>query len=163
MRSSFIRHTLRFAALASLLISPVLARDIAGTFADKGVKIGDGDSVSLHALFNLQFDAELGRANYGGTAQVRIRPGKSYLNLNFVGSTRLTVDERSWRTVSYEADEGEGTMVRIQSPLVPDDSTVLTLETVSAGKLLQVKVIQLEATSFGPRPRVIGTYLFHRA
>ena len=155
-------------ALTVAGISSTFAWDISGTFEDKGVAVSSEsmDSptvVSLQALLNLEFNAQLGVATYANATEVQIDPGRSNLDLKILGAEGTLLGDVSWSIENYQATEGGGVMVRIRSPRSADDSYVLLLETINEGQLLQAKVMQVEATTFGPKYQELGTYFFPRA
>lgn len=137
------------------------------TWEDKGVSLSRDDTnpsepISLHALLNMQFNAELGAMSYSGTDHIKLKLHRSYLDVDLRGNEGAYIGKQSWKTETYEAPEGNGLMVRIESLEHHDDSVVLMLETTSEGRVLQAKVVHMKATTFGPKLTEIGTYFFTR-
>lgn len=154
--------------LASANASEPFAWENTHKWEDKGVALSRDDSnssenISLHALLNLDFNAKLGAMTYSGTDHIQLKLHRSYLDVDLLGNEGVYIGKQSWKTESYEAPEGNGLMVRIESPEHHDDSVVLMLETTSAGRVLQAKVVRMKATTFGPTLTEIGTYFFTRA
>ncbi len=162
--TSHEKRTLRLLLALFIATIPLAkAGDLTGSFADKGVALTSTKEesvgpVSLHALTHLQFDTFLGRANYGGSDQATFRIWPNRLQIKFFDSEESTQAEVYWKTEVYEAAEGQGIMARIQSPDHRDNSYFLQFETVENGEVLQV-----EATTFGPKLHDLGTYFFPRA
>lgn len=166
-----IRSRFNVRLLAALIASGgagLSAAEVTGTFEDKCIAVTSSTlatppaAVSLHALFNLDFDGADSTA-YSGTQRVQLTMQPDRLDLTLRGNEDKVIGTQSWKMVSYEAPEGDGVMVRVQAPHAADDSFLILLESHSAGKLLQARVIHARTTLFGQQLREVGTYYAPRS
>jgi len=142
--------------------------DISGTYGARGVKVagavGDGAAeISLPALLQLEFNAELGLARHASSDVVVIEEGRHWVEVRVLDRE----GEQTWRT---HWNEGEGferagaiRQLSIASPRRGEAAIVFLFETIEDGRLLRLEVVRMVATNFGPVPESMGTFIFYRA
>lgn len=153
-------------ALVAAAATP--AAEVGGVYDDEGtiVVAPPGDPppvVSLHALLTLQFIPGVVQMLHDQTGEVRLTHTTGRFHMAITNREGEVAWERTWREGDdFGLQEGR-VVLRFKAAREGDDDYFLSLETVTAYKLLQVEVQRHTPSLLGPRIQSLGTYLFHRA
>lgn len=144
------------AALAS-------AASLSGTYADKGAMLSreadtSADTVSLHALFALEFRPEVGVLNHDRTATVEITDEDGWFEFKTFTADGTEISRSRWGPQNGFSHEDGAAVVRISKN--PDEFFSFMLTSVADGGALEVKVYQVTPSAFGPGAQPVGTYFF---
>lgn|SRR5690606_9611409 len=151
----------------ALTASIACGADIAGRYADKGTVVAANDGtasreMSLHALLQLDLDYTQVHDRYQETDYVEFRQGRETLEARMCAADDTLRSHGAWsRGEGYRPGETE-VMLQLRGPRLAGDSFMLVMSLVGDGKLLQVDVTRISATTAGPVTRRVGTYLFPR-
>lgn len=163
------RYFTRLACAWLLSAGALLATDISGTYADKGVVVHSAadqktpETISFHGLLSQEFDPQLAALDFDGTDHFTLDDNGEVLATEIFDHS----GKRLWRFVwgasrGFSHNEGKA-VIRMKLGKSETERCVLVLEPTSDQRALEVKVYKVGPGTFGPRSEPIGTYLFVRA
>ena len=144
------------------------AVDVSGVYADKGPVVGTDPAkppqeVSLHALLSLEFDPVIGCAQHTQTSFLKlIDTGDAFEIRIYDQEAELLWRGRGRREQGAFSRDDHRVILRLRSARFGDDLFAFFLEPLADTGLLEVKVLRVSATAFGPGTRTVGTFIFHR-
>jgi len=158
----FIGVGLLFASAA-----PGRALEISGSYLDKGTQVPTTGvapkEVSLHALLNLVFEPELGRSQFDEAAVVEfVQTGTRVVEARIRDDAGDVRWQGRWTLGTDCARDGRSLVLHLRGPHSGDNRAVLVFERTSDDRLLQVTITEVNASTFGPSGRPVGTFLFAR-
>jgi len=152
-----------------VLVAPTKGRDLelTGVYEDEGTVAvaapGRTDEVvSLHALLSLEFVPGLAKILHDRTSLVRVKHLASVLEVQVVDREGETTWQEIWKEGADFKRQGDALLLHFRPGRKDKEEFVLTLQTLTAFRLLQVEVRRLTPTLLGPLSHPMGTYLFHR-
>lgn len=153
--------------LLGLFAVAARAVDVSGVYENAGTVVSTTlaspeAGVPFRGLVGLEFDLPLARALHSDTERVTLTQVAGTFTMRCTDAAGA----ETW-TGQWERDRGygiEGNQVKLifRSKRFADDGFLFLLTPVGDETLLQVEVLRVHSTFFGPVGKPIGTFLFHR-
>lgn len=157
--------------VASLAAAPVAVElaplKLDGTYSDKGMIVASATgpksgTISFRGLLDFEFDPALNPELHPAADTVTLTHKGRYLSVKVTDTEGEPEEERWWHYEERVNADGRCAMAGFPDPANPDGKYFLVLQIVSDNRILQVKVLHLSPTAFGPDTKEIGTYVFPR-
>lgn len=147
------------------LTSLASAFDLTGTYGDKGTAISSEKSVvvgepSLNAILNLDFTGE--NAAHAKAAELRIDEVGNALRIEVVDNDEQTLSRTTWAPADGYTKEESRRVLILRARDAGTTRYMLQFVPVSDGKLLEVTVVKVTTSAFGPITETSGVYVFPR-
>jgi hypothetical protein len=124
---------------------------------------GEGAAeVSLPALLHLEANAELGLARRAGDDLVVIAESEHAVEIHVLDREGNETWRAHWREGRGFDRAGDQRRLSVTGTRPKEVAWQFLFESLEGGQLLRLEVTRLVATSFGPVPEPLGTYIFYR-
>jgi hypothetical protein len=143
----------------------VHAFDITGRYSDKGTAVSTNEThlegdVSLHALLCLDFNPKSNA--YASSDEIKLTQERGSLEAEVLNEDDKVMLKTHWVLDREFTLEDNRLVLTLRANASSQVGYALLFESAAEGKLLEVTVVRISATSLGPVTQRMGTYFFPR-
>lgn len=162
-----MHRLLPLGCLMIALTATARAVDVSGIYENAGNRVGasapaEAGPISFQGLLGLEFDYALTRALHSQVDRVVVRQADNTFTIECKDRDGATTWSGQWKINEGYGFENDCVKLLLRSRRYPNDGFFFALSPAADGQLLLLEVQRVNSTWFGPVPKQVGTFLFHR-